>query len=136
MGFQTSVTYKMITLSASVDMRLGGIFYSKTNRYMGSDAALARQLNVGIPIPASYANNIPGYLKTNPDAFIKVTGFQQYHLVGGPTTQQGGFPYNSNGNITINDGALYPGVYSDGNGGYIENLGDVSYTHLTLPTIY
>jgi len=128
MGFQTSVTYKMITLSASIDMRLGGIFYSKTNRYMGSDAALARQLNVGIPIPASYANNIPGYLKTNPDAFIKVTGFQQYHLVGGPTTEQGGFPYNSNGNITINDGAFYPGVYEDGNGGYIENLGDPSIT--------
>ena len=128
LGFQTSVTYKMITLSASVDMRLGGIFYSKTNRYMGSDAALAKQLNVGIPIPASYANNIPGYLKTNPDGFIKVTGFQQYHLVGGPTTEQGGFPYNSNGNITINDGAFYPGVYEDGNGGYIENLGDPSIT--------
>ncbi|MEO8415951.1 MAG: SusC/RagA family TonB-linked outer membrane protein [Ginsengibacter sp.] len=128
LGLQTSVTYKSITLSATIDSRFGGIFYSKTTRYMGSDAALASQLNVGIPIPASYANNIPAYLKTNPDAFIKVVGFQQYHLVGGANTQQGGLPYNSNGNITINDGAFYPGVYEDGNGGYIENLGDPSIT--------
>lgn len=128
MGIQSSVTYKSITLSFSIDTRFGGIFYSKTTRYMGSDATLASQLNVGIPIPASYANNIPGYLKSNPDKFIKVVGFQQYHLVGGPSTALGGFPYNSNGNITINDGAFYPGVYSDGNGGYVENLGDPSTT--------
>ncbi|HLK27145.1 MAG TPA: SusC/RagA family TonB-linked outer membrane protein [Puia sp.] len=128
MGFQTSVTYKMITLSASVDMRLGGIFYSKTYRYMQSDATLKRQEDVGIRIPASYANNIPAYLKSNPNAFIKVTGFQQYHLVGGPSTEQGGFPYQTNGNITLNDGAFYPGVYDDGNGGYVENLGDPNLT--------
>jgi hypothetical protein len=53
---------------------------------------------------------------------------QQFRLVGGPTTATGGFPYTDNGNITINDGAFYPGVYSDGNGGYIENLGDPSTT--------
>ncbi len=128
MGIQTSLTWKNITLSANVDMRLGGIFYSQTNRYMGSDAALASQLNVGIPIPAEFKNDIPGYLKAHPDQFIKVQGFQQYHLVGGPTEATGGFPYNTNGNITINDGAFYPGVYSDGNGGYIENLGDPNTT--------
>ncbi|MBS1933880.1 MAG: SusC/RagA family TonB-linked outer membrane protein, partial [Bacteroidetes bacterium] len=128
MGFQTSLTYKAITLSASVDMRLGGIFYSKTYRYMQSDATLRRQENVGIKIPDAYKNNIPGYLKSNPDAFIKVKGFQQYHLVGGPSTEQGGFPYQTNGNITLNDGAFYPGVYDDGNGGYVENLGDPNIT--------
>jgi hypothetical protein len=127
MGIQSSVRYKSITVSFNIDTRLGGVFYSKTTRYMGSDATLASQLNVGIPIPASYANNIPAYLKTNPDKFIKVTGFQQYHLVGGPTTELGGFPYTNNG-ITINDGAFYPGVYSDGNGGYVENLGDPNVT--------
>jgi len=130
MGIQTSVTWKMLTLSASVDMRLGGIFYSNTYRYMESDAALRRQENVGIPIPAKYANNVPDYLKSNPDAFINISGFQQFHLVGGPTTAMGGLPYTANGNITINDGAFYPGVYSDGNGGYVENLGDPNLTKL------
>jgi hypothetical protein len=128
MGVQTSITYKRITLSANIDMRFGGIFYSKTYRYMQSDATLKRQENVGIPIPASHANDIPGYLKSNPDAFIKITGFQQYHLVGGANTEKGGIPYTTNGNITINDGAFYPGVYSDGNGGYVENLGDPNLT--------
>jgi len=128
MGIQTSITYKMVTLSASIDMRLGGIFYSKTYRYMQSDAALKRQENVGIPIPAANQNNIPGYLKSNPDAFIKIKGFQQYHLVGGPNAALGGFPYQTNGNVTFNDGAFYPGVYDDGNGGYVENLGDPSIT--------
>ena len=130
MGFQTTVTWKMLTLSANVDMRLGGIFYSQTYRYMQSDATLRRQENVGIPIPDKYKNDVPAYLKSNPDAFIKISGFQQYHLVGGPTTEKGGLPYNSNGNIVINDGAFYPGVYDDGSGGYTENLGDPNLTKL------
>lgn len=129
MGVQTTFSWKMLTLNASFDMRLGGIFFSQTYRYLQSDAAMARQENVGIPIPAKYANNIAEYLKSNPNAYIKILGnLGQFHLVGGPTAATGGFPYTSNGNITINDGAFYPGVYEDGNGGYIENLGDPSTT--------
>jgi TonB-linked SusC/RagA family outer membrane protein len=130
MGMQTSVTWKMLTMTASFDMRLGGTFFSQTYRYMQSDAAMRRQENIGIPIPAKYANNISAYLKSNPDRFIRFSGLQQFHLVGGPTTATGGFPYTDNGNITINDGAFFPGVYSDGNGGYVENLGDMSTTKL------
>jgi TonB-linked SusC/RagA family outer membrane protein len=130
MGFQTSVSYKMLTLTASVDMRMGGTFFSQTYRYMQSDAATRRQENMGIKIPAQYAGNIAGYLKSNPDKFIKFSGLQQFHLVGGPTTATGGFAYTDNGNVTINDGAFYPGVYSDGNGGYVENLGDMNVTKL------
>ena len=129
MGVQTTVTWKFLTLFANIDMRFGGTFYSATYRYMGSDAALARQENVGIPIPSGSKNDIPSYLKSNANAFIKITGLQQYHLVGGPSTETGGFPYNTNGNITINDGAFYPGVIDDGNGGYIENLGNPATTH-------
>ena len=128
MGIQTTLTWKFLTLFANIDMRFGGTFYSATYRYMGSDAALKRQENVGIPIPDKNKNDIPSYLKSNPNAFIKITGLQQYHLVGGPTTETGGFPYTSNGNVTINDGAFYPGVYDDGNGGYTENLGDPNTT--------
>lgn len=138
MGMQTSLTYKHVTLSASVDMRLGGIFYSKTYRYQGSNANLKYQENMGIPIPAAYANNIPAYLKSNPGKFIEVSGLGREKIVGGPYTKPGqggilddpavvqntgavpGFP--------IYDAAFYPGVRSDGSGGYIENLGDPSTT--------
>jgi hypothetical protein len=129
MGMQTTLRWKMLTLTASFDMRLGGVFFSQTYRYLQSDAAMARQTNMGIVIPAAYKNNIPAYLKLNPGALIMINGnLSMFHLVGGPTTEKGGFPYTTNGNITINDGAFYPGVYEDGNGGYIENLGDPATT--------
>lgn len=130
MGMQTSISYKALTLSMSFDMRLGGTFFSQTFRYMQSDAAMERQTNMGIPIPAANKADIPAFLKSNPDKYIKFSGLQQFRLVGGPTTATGGFPYNSNGNITINDGAFFPGVYDDGSGGYVENLGDLSVTKL------
>lgn len=130
MGIQTSVSYKMFTLTASIDMRLGGTFFSQTYRYLQSDAAMARQTNIGIPIPADKKGDIPAYLKSNPNRFIKFSGLQQFRLIGGPTTATGGFPYTSNGNITIDDGAFFPGVYEDGNGGYVENLGDMNLTKL------
>ena len=65
-----------------------------------------------------------------PDQHIKFSGLQQFKLVGGPTTATGGFPYQTNGGITINDGAFFPGVYSNGSGGYVENLGDMNLTKL------
>lgn len=130
MGMQTSVSYKFLTLTASVDMRLGGIFFSQTYRYLQSDAVMKRQENMGIPIPAANKNDIPGYLKSNPDAYIKFGGLQQFHLVGGATSAMGGFPY-SDGNVTLNDGAFVPGVYQDDDGNYIENLGgpDTKYDY-------
>ncbi len=136
MGMQTTVRYKMITLSASIDMRLGGIFYSKTYRYQGSNANLKSQENAGIPIPAAYANNIPGYLKSNPQKFIEISGLQQYHVVGGPDKVHGGLYddpaiVQNTGAVPgfpIYDAAFYPGVRSDGSGGYIENLGDPNLT--------
>ena len=48
--------------------------------------------------------------------------------MGGPNAAKGGFNYNTNGNIYFPDGAFYPGVYSDGSGGYVENLGDPNLT--------
>jgi len=138
MGIQTSLTYKRVTLSASIDTRLGGIFYSKTYRYQGSNANLKVQVNEGIPIPSSHASDIPSYLKSNPDAFIKVSGLQAQHIVGCPCTlpNQGGIlddpaVVQNTGAVAgfpIYDAAFYPGVYSDGNGGYIENLGNPSTT--------
>lgn len=138
MGMQTSLTYKRVTLSASLDMRLGGIFYSKTYRYQGSNANLKYQENEGIPIPAAYANNIPAYLKSNPGKFIQVSGLQAQHIVGCPCTManQGGILddpaiVQNTGAVPgfpIYDAAFYPGVYSDGSGGYIENLGNPSTT--------
>jgi len=138
MGMQTSVTYKRVTLSANLDMRLGGLFYSKTYRYQGSNANLKYQENMGIKIPAAYANNIPAYLKSNPAAYIEVSGLQAAKVVGCPCTlsNQGGILddpaiVQNTGAVPgfpIYDAAFYPGVYSDGNGGYIENLGDPNTT--------
>ncbi|TDW95885.1 SusC/RagA family TonB-linked outer membrane protein [Dinghuibacter silviterrae] len=135
LGFQTSVRYKRFTLSANIDSRFGGIFYSKTYRYQGSNANLRQQENMGIPIPSAYANNIPAYLKTNPGKYILPSGFTQVHMVGGPTKAQGGLYNDPSGpNSTaipgypIYDAAFYPGVRSDGSGGYIENLGDPNTT--------
>jgi hypothetical protein len=135
---QTTLRYKRVTLTASVDMRLGGIFYSKTYRYQGSNANLKYQENMGIPIPAAYANNIPGYLKSNPGKFIEVSGLQQAKVVGGPYTTPGPGHIADDPAVVQNTGAVpgspiydaafYPGVRSDGSGGYIENLGDPSTT--------
>lgn len=127
MGIQTSVSYKRFTLSASIDTRLGGIFFSQTYRYLGSDAAMRWQETLGIQVPDAYKNNIPAYLKSNPAALIMFSGIDRFRLVGGPTAAKGGFPYVDNG-ITSNDGAFYPGVYLDGNGNYVENLGDPTKT--------
>ncbi|MFI5154151.1 MAG: SusC/RagA family TonB-linked outer membrane protein [Chitinophagales bacterium] len=127
MGMQTSLRYKFLTLTASFDMRLGGTFFSQTYRYLQSDGVMARQMNIGIPIPNEYKQNIPEYLNSNSDKFVKFSGLQQFHLVGGPNVYKGGFPY-TDGGITFNDGAFYPGVYLDANGRYVENLGDPNLT--------
>ncbi|MGC4034755.1 MAG: SusC/RagA family TonB-linked outer membrane protein [Chitinophagaceae bacterium] len=130
MGMQTSVSYKRFTLTASLDMRLGGTFFSQTYRYLQSDAVMKRQENMGIPIPEANKNDIPAYLKSNPDKFIKFSGYEQFHVVGGPTAATGGFPY-SDGTTTLNDGMFVPGVYQDDNGNYVENLGgpDTKYDY-------
>jgi len=131
MGMQTSLSYKFITLTASMDMRLGGLFFSQTYRYLQSDAVMKRQQGMGIPIPDANKNDIPAYLKSNPGKFIMFSGLDQFRLVGGPTTETGGFPFND-GNVTLNDGAFVPGVYLADNGiDYIENLGgpDTKYDY-------
>lgn len=131
MGMQTSLSYKFITLTASMDMRLGGLFFSQTYRYLQSDAVMKRQQNMGIPIPDANKNDIPAYLKSNPGKFIMFSGLDQFRLVGGPTAAMGGFPFND-GNVTLNDGAFVPGVYFADNGiDYIENLGgpDTKYDY-------
>jgi len=93
---------------------------------------MRRQENMGIPIPDANKGDIPGFLKSNPGQYIMFSGLQQFKLVGGPSTETGGFPYQNNGGITINDGAFFPGVYSDGRGGYVENLGNMSLTKIQL----
>jgi TonB-linked SusC/RagA family outer membrane protein len=130
LGIQTSVTYKSITLSASIDTRLGGTFFSQTYRYLQSDAVMARQSNMGIKIPDQNKNDIPGYLKANAGSLIVLpTNYDLFHVVGGSNAAAGGFPFKDGDNgITFNDGTFYPGVYEDGNGGYIENLGDPATT--------
>jgi hypothetical protein len=77
-------------------------------------------------------NNMSGperaqYLKDNADKYL-LPGGEFMVVVGGPTAELGGYPYTEGG-ITLNDGAFWPGVegYYDENGSFVlvqEHLGD------------
>jgi hypothetical protein len=58
-----------------------------------------------------------GEIKNNPEKYNAANGLT---WVGGRTQELGGYPLASTG---LNNGAFFPGVRSDGNGGYIENFG-------------
>jgi TonB-linked SusC/RagA family outer membrane protein len=123
MGLQTSLSYKKVAISFSFDWRQGGEYYDQTmmrlaragkvemfhdnansstftgilsnNSFNGDNAALANEIKSH---PEIYQNDV---------------------WIGGRTQDLGGFLY-SNG---VYEGSFFPGVRSDGKGGYIENFG-------------
>lgn len=120
MGLQTSVRYKNWNLSMNFDWRKGGQFVSQTYRYSESDLQTSRWLDKVHDL--SDIDDIPAYIKENADTFLSPNG-EFYPLVGGPTAEYGGFPYDG-----LNDGVFLPGVMGsyDENGNFIatqENLG-------------
>ncbi|AUC24109.1 hypothetical protein BTO15_15425 [Polaribacter sejongensis] len=120
MGLQTSITYKNWNLSMNFDWRKGGQFVSQTYRYAESDVQTSRWLDKVYDL--SNVNDIPAYIRENSDIFLSPNG-EFYPLVGGPTAEYGGFPYDG-----LNDGVFLPGVmgYYDDNGNFVatqENLG-------------
>lgn len=122
-GFQTGVSYKRFTLSLSLDWRQGGTYYDQTM------LRLARAGKVEFFHDNANSSTFTGLLsnntfngdnnalaneiKSNPEQY------QKDIWVGGRTEDLGGFLY-SNG---VHEGAFFPGVISDGAGGYIENFG-------------
>ena len=120
-GFNTSVTYKNFTLSASFDWRQGGDFFSESMKRMARSGKI-ESWNNGISTStftgALNANSfedraaLASEIKTNP------TYRDNNVWIGGRNQELGGFEYNGNYN-----GAFFPGVIDNGDGTYTENFG-------------
>ena len=127
LGFQTSLTYKRINVSANFDWRQGGKYYSESMLRMTRDGRQESWYKgdgsstfTGILSNNSFSGNkdqMAGEIKNNPEKYNAANGLT---WVGGRTQELGGYPLASTG---LNNGAFFPGVRSDGNGGYIENFG-------------
>jgi TonB-linked SusC/RagA family outer membrane protein len=123
MGLQNAVNYKGFSLNFTIDWRNGGQFISQTQRYMAEDGYSQIWLDNTINPGDRTGKELRDWLVANQETMIK----DGFHVVGGPTTEYGGFNENYSG-VYVHDGTFVPGVIevSDGNGGvtYIENLGE------------
>jgi len=124
LGGQVSVAYKAFSLNMSFDWRKGGDFVSQTYRYGESDMRTQRFLDNLINPGNMTGDELRNYLVDN--NLVRVQG-NQFNIVGGPTEEYGGYPFEFNGR-TYPYGVFNPGVIAeyDANGevsGYIENLG-------------
>lgn len=123
-GFQTSVSYKNFTLSASIDWRQGGEYYDQTMM------RLARAGKIEYYHDDAYSSTFSGILNNNSfngDMHALASEikshpeiYQNNVWIGGRSQDLGGFMYSSG----VYEGAYIPGVISDGKGGYIENFGE------------
>lgn len=123
MGMQTTVKYKAFSLNLSFEWRNGGNFVSQTYRYGESDLKTQRFLDMLINPGNMSGDELRNYLVDNN---LVVVG-DHFNIVGGPTAEYGGFPFEYGGN-TYPTGVFNPGVIAeyDAEGnitGYIENLG-------------
>ncbi|MEI6678727.1 MAG: SusC/RagA family TonB-linked outer membrane protein [Mariniphaga sp.] len=124
-GMQTSLSYKSFSLSLSFDWRQGGKYMDETMLRLGRGGKV-EYTHPGDPGSSTFSgilgsksfngdlNAIANEIKTHPEVY------QNNVWVGGRTQDLGGFPYPAAG---TNEGAYFPGVISDGKGGYIENFG-------------
>jgi hypothetical protein len=123
MGVQSSLSYKAFSLNMTFDWRNGGQFVSQTQRYMAEDGSSRLWLDNLINPGGRTGKELRDWLVANKDKYI-LNGF---HVVGGPTSEYGGFRENYSG-VYVSDGVFVPGVWAvdDGEGGitYIENLGE------------
>jgi TonB-linked SusC/RagA family outer membrane protein len=126
LGGQVSLAYKAFSLNMSFDWRSGGDFVSQTYRYGESDLKTKRFLDNLINPNGLSGDALAQYLKDNEDELIKVNG-NKFNIVGGPTSEYGGFPFTYGGN-TYPYAVFNPGVIAQYNAegqivGYTENLG-------------
>ncbi|MBW7889582.1 MAG: SusC/RagA family TonB-linked outer membrane protein [Chitinophagaceae bacterium] len=135
-GMQTGLSYKRISLSLSIDWRQGGTYYDQTMlrlaragkvEYFHNDANSSTF--TGILSNNSFKGDneaLANEIKSHPEIYQKDT------WVGGRTQDLGGFLY-SNG---VYEGAFFPGVISDGAGGYIENFGGAGTKYVKAYDIF
>jgi hypothetical protein len=127
LGFQSSLSISRFTVSASFDWRQGGKYFSESmlrltrggrqeSWYKGAGSSTF----TGILSNNSFGGNkdqLAAEIKAHPEKYNGTNGLT---WVGGRTEELGGFPLATS---NINNGAFFPGVRSDGQGGYIENMG-------------
>ncbi|SEN75122.1 TonB-linked outer membrane protein, SusC/RagA family [bacterium A37T11] len=126
-GFQTNFSYKRLTLSASIDWRHGGDYYSESMKRLVRDGRAEKWYKgagsstfTGILSNNSYNGDnsqLAEEIRANPQKYNAMNGLT---YIGGRTSEYGGFDYGGN----VADGIFFPGVISDGNGGYVENFGN------------
>ncbi|MHA8065315.1 SusC/RagA family TonB-linked outer membrane protein [Aquirufa sp. ROCK2-A2] len=127
LGLQTSLSYKNFSLNMTFDWRNGGDFVSQTYRYSESDLKSQRFLDNLINPNGLTGDALRNYLVANQDKMIRINQNGYFPIVGGPTKEYGGYPFEYGGKVYPN-GVFNPGViaiYDDkGNvTGYEENLG-------------
>lgn len=125
MGLQSSLTYKNLTLSFTLDWRSGGQYMSQTSRYLTEDGYSQQILNNLVnPGIANAGPELKQWVLDHADELIYGENFIS---IGGPPSD-GGFAENLGGS-TVYDGVFNAGVVGthDENGNFIldyENLGD------------
>ena len=123
MGLQTSLTYKNAAISFSFDWRQGGQYYDQTMMRLSRAGKVEKfhedansSTFTGILNNNSFkgdVNALANEIKTHPEIYQNDT------WIGGRTQDLGGFLYSSG----VYEGSFFPGVISDGAGGYKENFG-------------
>ncbi|MHA8088250.1 SusC/RagA family TonB-linked outer membrane protein [Aquirufa sp. Wall-65K1] len=127
LGLQTSLSYKNFSLNMTFDWRSGGDFVSQTYRYGESDLKSQRFLDNLINPNGLTGDALRNFLVANQDKYIRINQNGYFPIVGGPTKEYGGYPFEYGGK-TYPNGVFNPGVIAiyDGKGnitGYEENLG-------------
>lgn len=122
-GLQTSLAYKNVAISFSFDWRQGGKYYDQTMMRLARAGKVEKfhdDVNsstfTGILNNNSFngdLNALANEIKAHPEIYQNDT------WIGGRTKDLGGFLY-TNGAY---EGSFFPGVISDGQGGYKENFG-------------
>lgn len=135
MGMQTTLSYKGFSLGMSFDWRNGGDFVSQTYRYGEENGRSQLFLDKLINPNGLEGQALRDYLVANQEELIKING-NYFPLVGGPTPEDGGYPFKYGPYTLPHGGVFIPGVIAtgyDANGnptGFKENLGGPGTTIL------
>jgi TonB-linked SusC/RagA family outer membrane protein len=126
LGFQTNLSIKRFTISASLDWRQGGEYYSESMKRLTRDGRQdswykgdGSSTFSGILSNNSFKGDndaLAAEIKGNPDRYNAMDGLT---YVGGRTAELGGFSYGGG----IANGSFFPGVIAGANGEYTENFG-------------
>lgn len=127
MGLQSTISYKNMHLSFSLDWRNGGDFISQTYRRLEEHARSAFFYDKMTSIADMQGRELRDHLMANADDLVRInSGY--FPLYGGPTPEYGLVPFNFSGFDLPYGGVFIPGVYegkdADGNPILIENLGE------------